>query len=480
MTVVVTGATGHVGANLVRALSDAGRQVRALVRKDLRPLEGLEVEQREADVLDKASLLAAFEGADVVFHLAGLISILESDEKLLNQTNVGGTRNVVEACLECKVKRLVYTSSIEALMLRGGPDPITESVPVEAGKLLSAYSRSKYAASLEVEEGIKKGLDAVIVHPTAVCGPNDFKPSLLGQSFIEFAMRRLPGLVPGGFDFVDVRDLATGLIAAADKGRSGEHYLLAGSFVSMADMADALEESTGVPRPRMTVPFWLALPVAAFTPLYYKLSHSRPRFTSQSLKMLKDCRRVDCAKAREELDYHPRSGKDGIKAAVEWFREKEMIHPVFVSKKDPAIVIFAAMFLFICILGGIQQLTLGGWLSTLVGLGALLVGTGYALLNWPVRYEITSQALKVRGGLVRWNIPLGSITKVRPSRNPISAPAWSYARLRVDYQKNNKNYFVLISPAEREAFLQKLAQATPGIEGTGDHLTKKLEGTADG
>ncbi len=480
MTVIVTGATGHIGANLVRALIEAGRPVRALVRKDLRPLDGLDVELRQADVLDKASLVAAFEGAEVVFHLAGLVSILERDHNLLNEINVGGTRNVVAACLECGVKRLVYTSSIEALMLPGGPDPITESVPVEAKRLLSAYSRSKHAAGLEVEAGIKKGLDAVIVHPTAVCGPYDFKPSLLGQSFIEFAMRRLPGFVPGGFDFVDVRDLAKGLISAADKGRCGEHYLLSGSFVSMADMAKALEESSGVPRPRLTIPFLLALPAAALTPLYYKLSHSRPRFTRQSLKMLKDCRRVSCAKAREELGYDPRPGDEGIRAAVEWFREKEMIHPVFISKKDPAIVIFACLFLFVCILGGIQQLTLGGWVSSLVGLGALLVGAGYSLLNWPVRYELTSQALTVRGGLVRWNIPLDSIIEVWPSRNPISAPAWSFARLRINYRKNGKNYFVLISPVEREVFLRKLAEASPGLVREGEHLTSKDEGTPDG
>jgi len=470
VAVVITGASGHIGANLVRALVDNGKSVRAVVREDTRSIEGLDVECVKADILDKASLLEAFEGAETVFHLAGFISILERDADRLEIINVEGTRNVVAACLEHKVKRLVYTSSIEALMIPDGPDPIDESVDVEREKLTSAYSRSKYSASLAVLEGVERGLDAVIVHPTAVVGPHDNKPSLFGKAIIDFAHLRLPGFVPGGFDFVDVRDVASGLIAAAEKGRCGERYLLAGSFLTLDKLASILHECTGAPRPRFTIPFWLTYLAALFTPMYYSLSRTRPRFTRQSMKMLDDGRRVSSEKAQKELGYEPHPGEEGVRGAVEWFAENDIIHPVFRSRKDPGIVVFFVAFVLLCVLGGIHQLSLGTLSSIAIGLGALATGLAYAWISWPVRYEITGKSLLVRGGPFRWDIPLEEIREVRPSRNPISAPSWSLKRLRVSYHKGEKSHFVLVSPARQEDFLDKLKSAATHLEIEGNRL----------
>jgi nucleoside-diphosphate-sugar epimerase len=475
LTVVVTGATGHVGANLVRALVEAGEDVRAIVRDYVKPLEGLEVEQVKADILSVDTLKQAFNGAEFVYHLAGYISILEYHAPDLNKINIEGTRNVVKACLDCKIKRLVYTSSIEALMQPGGPDPIDETDPSDPTKLPSAYSRSKWAASLEVLEGVKNGLDAVIVHPTAVVGPNDFKPSLLGQTFIEFAHRKLPAFVPGGFDFVDVRDLASGIIAAAKKGRSGERYLLSGSFVDLPSLASTLEESTGVARPRMIVPLWLAKFAARFTPLYYRNSKARPRFTTQSLKLLNDGRHVSCAKAKTELDYNPRPGLEAVRAAVGWFTENNYIRKIYRSKKDPGIVILVSLFVLVCLAGGIFELFhAAGW-NKLFGAAGLLVGILYFLISWPVAYELTPQMLLVRGGPFRWKIPLDTIKEVSPSRTPLSAPAWSWKRLQVRYLKNDKTAFVLISPKDHQVFMKNLAQLAPGLEMHDSRLVKAMK-----
>ncbi len=464
MTVVVTGASGHVGANLVRKLLALGESVRATVYRDQTALQGIDVECVSADLLDVDSLAAAFANADLVYHLAGLISILEFDSDRLQQINVEGTRNVIKACRQCGVKRLVYTSSIEALMWPDGPDPIDESEPPRPENLGSAYARTKWAATQEVVQAAGPGLETVVVHPTAVVGPFDFKPSLFGQTFIAHAHRRLPGMVPGGFDLVDVGDLVAGMVAAAQKGKSAERYILSGSFVSLAELAQSLEKSTGVRRPRLTFPFWLILLVARVTPWFYRFSKATPRFTVQSIKMLRDGRQVSSAKAGAELGYHPGPGLGGVQSAVTWFQETGKIHPVHLSKKSPGIVMAAVAFLLICLMGGIHQLFAGMGTDKIWGVAALGVGGFYAWLNRSVRYEITADALQVNSGPFRWLIPTAKIWQVRPSRNPIFAPAWSWQRLRVEYILAGKRNFVLISPHDQQAFLRDLAGVDPGLQ----------------
>ncbi len=318
MTVVVTGATGHIGANLVRALRRKNEKVRVTVRKDTRAVEGLDLERVRADVLDRESLVRAFKNARVVYHLAGHVSILE-DAKRLQAVNVDGTRNVVEACLKCKVGRLVHAGSIEALLRPGKSDPIDESVQPGSGDPTTIYGRTKARGEQVVRAGVLRGLDAVIVYPTAVVGPFDFKPSFFGQFFLDFGHRQTPALVPGGFDLVDVRDVVAGLLAAADKGRRGEGYLLSGGFLTVFQIAETIGECTGVPRPRLVVPYWLAYPAAVLAPWYYRLVGRHPRFTRMAVRMLHDGRKVSHEKARRELDYSPRPPREGIRAAVAWF-----------------------------------------------------------------------------------------------------------------------------------------------------------------
>ena len=190
---VVTGASGHVGANLVRALLARGQRVRALIHRDQRGLAGLDVERIEGDVGDLGSLQRAFAGADTVYHAAGMISLLRTEWRELQATNILGTRHVVEACRLAGVRRLVHFSSIHALVQEPLDVPVDESRPLVCavdGRRCPPYDRSKAVGELEIQEGLARGLDAIILHPTAIIGPYDFKPSHLGEVLLALAKRK--------------------------------------------------------------------------------------------------------------------------------------------------------------------------------------------------------------------------------------------------------------------------------------------------
>lgn len=324
MRVAVTGSSGHVGANLCRALLARGDHVRALVREDIRAIAGLSVERVKGDIFDRASLERAFEGAEIVYNLAAHIAIA-GDEDLLQRVNVAGARNVASACLRTGVRRLVHTSSVETLLYRGCRRPIDESNPPPPELLHNSYGRSKARGDREVHAAVDRGLDAVLVCPTAVIGPYDYKPSLFGQMFIDFALGRLPAMTEGGFDLVSVDDVARGMIAAAERGRTGEHYLLGGEWIEVASIARILEEETGVQRPRFSVPGWLGEVVGVFALPFYRLSGRRPRFTRMSIELLNSNFRIDSSKARRELGHAPRPPHQAIAAALQFFRDEGII-----------------------------------------------------------------------------------------------------------------------------------------------------------
>jgi dihydroflavonol-4-reductase len=218
---LVTGATGHIGNVLVRLLNQRGERVRAMIMpgEDPAPLTGLDVEIIEADVLDYSSLLKAFDGIDVVYHLAGIISILPGKDHMVHAVNVSGTRNVIQAARSSAVRRLVYTSSIHALQRVPEGILIDESVPFDVEHAISSYDSSKASASLSVLNAVQDGMDAVIVCPTGVIGPYDFRLSEMGQLILDCVEQKPMLYVDGAYDFVDVRDVAQGLILAGEKGR---------------------------------------------------------------------------------------------------------------------------------------------------------------------------------------------------------------------------------------------------------------------
>jgi dihydroflavonol-4-reductase len=326
MTVAITGATGHIGANLVRAFLDKGVSTRCLVHVNTRAIDGLNIEKVHVDVRDLDSLCRAFEGVDVVYHLAASISLSMADWPQLEEINVKGTRNVVEACLHTGVRRLVHFSSIHALVQKPFDVPVDESRPLVDSKRDPPYDRSKAAGEIEVRRGIEKGLDAVIIYPTAIFGPHDYQPSFFGDALIAIAQKKLPALVTGGFDWVDVRDVVRGAMLAEEKALTGERYLLSGHWVSMCDIAAVIGEITGVPTKKYVCPLWLAHVGVPFIKGISRINNRRPLYTSVSLRALKSNRYISHEKAKRELGYSPRPFRETLTDTLQWFTENGLLH----------------------------------------------------------------------------------------------------------------------------------------------------------
>jgi len=322
MVNLVTGATGHIGNVLARQLAERGEQVRALLFRgeDSAPLAGLPVEIVEGDVLDMDSLKHALHGVERVFHLAGIISIMPGRDKKVHRVNVEGTRNVLGAALEAGVKRLVYTSSIHAIQ-RIQTGIIDERVPFDTFNAVSAYDHSKAEASLNVLASVARGLDAVVVCPTGVIGPYDYRLSEMGRLIWDCARARPALYVDGAYDFVDVRDVADGIIRAAQNGRTGETYIFSGERVTVRGLLDLVREASGRQFPRFRVPFGLARFAALFTPFFYRWTRTKPRITSYSLETLRSNSWISHAKAARELGYQPRSLRESVADTVAWFNQ---------------------------------------------------------------------------------------------------------------------------------------------------------------
>jgi dihydroflavonol-4-reductase len=288
-------------------------------------LAGLDVERVAGDILYPRSFERAFAGAYTVYHLAGLISIRPWRTKALHAVNVLGTRNVVNACLQCGVHRMLYVSSVHALVEPPHGTAIMEEAGCDPNRTVGAYAKSKAQATREVLEAVGRGLDAVVVFPSGVIGPYDFNRSEMGQLILDFAQRKLPAYIDGAYDFVDVRDVAAGIIRAAEKGRTGEGYILSGEVVSVAQLMASLQEITGVRAPSVRLPRWVAMTAAVFSPLYYAVAGTKPRFTTYSLQVLASNCQISCEKARRELEYAARPIRESLADAVEWFHTHGML-----------------------------------------------------------------------------------------------------------------------------------------------------------
>ena len=322
--ILVTGATGHVGNVLVRQLLARGAQVRALVLpgEDAPSLQGLEVERVEGDVLDPTTLERAMDGVEVVYHLAGVISILPGSEDIMRRVNVEGVRNVVNAALKVGVRRLVHISSIHAFKRVPSGITLDETVPFAPDSPAGAYDRTKAEGTLAVLQAVRQGLDAVIVCPTGVIGPHDYLTSEMGQTILDFAKRKLHFLVDGAYDFVDVRDVAQGLILAREKGRPGEVYILSGARVKLVQLKKVVQEVVGVRSPAVVLPFGLAHLVATLSERFYRWTGATPRLTRYALRTVQESSDFRCDKARRELGYTPRPLRDSIADTLAWWRHR--------------------------------------------------------------------------------------------------------------------------------------------------------------
>ena len=324
MTTLVTGATGHIGNNLVRALLARQERVRVLCRRESSPtpLSGLDVERVEGDLRDAPSLARAVVGVERVYHVAAMISIRSGDREALWDANVAGTARLLAAARQAGVKRFVHTSSFGA-MGRNPNGPSSEEHALDPEEPATDYERSKAASELEVQREIERGLDACIVNPCATVGPFDFRPSLVGRTFVDFAHGKMKAYLPGAFDWVPMRDVVEGHLLAMDKGRQGQRYLLSGEVATLDQILDWLAEDTGRPRPRWRIPAGLMLAIsvpkdfveARFFPDKY------PRFNQHSIRLLTSGKYGSNQKARRELGLAPTPIRQAFRESVAWFRD---------------------------------------------------------------------------------------------------------------------------------------------------------------
>jgi dihydroflavonol-4-reductase len=328
MITAVTGATGHIGANLIRTLLKEKRQVRALIHNNRRGTEGLDIEIFQADICDPASLERAFTGVEVVYHLAATISLSMNDWPSVEPINVIGTRNVVEACLKCGVQRLVHFSSIHSMVQVPLNVPVNEHQPLVDGYNCPPYDRSKAAGEIEVRKGIEQGLDAVILNPTAILGPHDYQLSFLGEVLLSLAQGKLPALIEGGFDWVDVRDVVNAAIRAEKDAPLGAKYLLSGKWAPVKELAVITNSIWGTPVPRLVLPSWLARTGAPVMTLYNQLTGNRQLYSSVSIKALCECnKQISHERASRELGYKPRPLRDTLVDTFRWFQAVGLLEP---------------------------------------------------------------------------------------------------------------------------------------------------------
>jgi dihydroflavonol-4-reductase len=265
------------------------------------------------------------KGVDIVFHLAAKIAIDNKQKDLVYATNVTGTKNLVHSCRKQNVKKLIHFSSIHAL----DPLPLNKELNESRAYMKNpywVYENSKAEAEKIVLEAAKKGLHTVVLNPTAIIGPYDFRPSYLGKALIRIYKNQLPMLVPGGYDFVDVRDVVSGAIAASKKGRLGERYILSGRWIGLKDLSTEISEISGKKTPRAIAPLFLAKIGVPFMGLYAKLKNEQPLYTSNALEILKlSHRNISSKKAETELEYKTRSLVATLTDAFEWYKENGQV-----------------------------------------------------------------------------------------------------------------------------------------------------------
>jgi dihydroflavonol-4-reductase len=321
MDVLVTGATGFVGANLARLLVAEGYRVRVLARpaSSLRALEGCPVEVRRGDVLEPDSVARAITGCARVFHVAGDYRLWAPDPGEIYRNNVDGTRTVLEACARARVERVVYTSSIGTLGLPKDGEPSTETTPVRLEDMIGPYKRSKFLAERVAEEYAARGLPVVIVNPSAPFGPWDVKPTPTGQLVLDYLRGRMFATLDTGFNLVHVADVAHGHLLAASRGRVGEKYILGGENYSLTEIFRMLARITGIRAPRARMPHALIYLVALASEGLASATGQPPRVPLTGARMARKPMYVSADKAVQELGLLQTPVEQALRDAVDWF-----------------------------------------------------------------------------------------------------------------------------------------------------------------
>lgn len=323
MLAFVTGATGFVGSHVARVLAEQGAELRLLVRanSDLRNIQELKADRVVGDLRDAASLKKAMAGCSVVFHVAADYRLWVRDPDQMYRSNVEGTRAILDAARENQVRRVVYTSSVATMGFTSNGHLANEDSPVSLASMIGPYKRSKFMAEQIAIEAGRSGMDVVVVNPTTPVGERDIKPTPTGRIVVDFLKKKFPAYVDTGLNLVDVAECARGHLAALEKGRSGQRYILGGENLTLKQILDKLAAITGLPSPKIRVPYVLALATGVVDQVVTgHLLDREPRATIDAVRMGRKKMFVSSSKAEGDLGWKIVPVDGALRRAVEWFQ----------------------------------------------------------------------------------------------------------------------------------------------------------------
>jgi dihydroflavonol-4-reductase len=323
MLALITGATGFIGSHVARTLISQGADLRLLVRpsSDLRNIQELKAEHVTGDLREAASLKRAVSGCDVVFHVAADYRLWVRDPDEMYRSNVEGTRAILQAARESGVRRVVYTSSVATMGFTSNRHLADETSPVSMASMIGHYKRSKFMAEEIAIEAGRSGMDVVVVNPTTPVGERDIKPTPTGRIVVDFLKKKFPAYVDTGLNLVDVTECARGHLAALEKGRRGERYILGGENLTLKQILDKLAVITGLPSPSIRLPYVVALAAGVIDQVVTGHIRKRePRATIDAVRMGRKKMFVSSAKAEKELGWKTVPVDGALRRAVEWFQ----------------------------------------------------------------------------------------------------------------------------------------------------------------
>jgi len=323
VSILVTGATGFIGANLVRALLEAGRAVRVLVRpsSNTHNLHNLPIETVYGDLLDVSSLRRALNGCHTLYHVAAHYSLWTPDPKTLYTINVDGTANLFQTALDCGLEKVVYTSSVATIGLPPDGQPGDETMFLPLSQAIGHYKRSKVLAEQHAIAFCQQGLPVVIVNPSAPIGPWDVKPTPTGQIILDFLRRNMPAYLDTGLNLVDVRDVAKGHLLAAQHGKIGERYILGCRNMTLRDILQLLAQVSGLPAPKIRLPYGVALTAGYLSEALSWVTHKPPRVPLSGVRMARHPMYFSAHKAIRELGLPQSPIEQAVHLAVQWYRD---------------------------------------------------------------------------------------------------------------------------------------------------------------
>jgi len=324
MPIFLTGATGFLGSHVARVLAGQGASLRLLVRptSNLKNLEGLKAETVTGDLRDPASLEDSMSGCDTVFHVAADYRLWLRDPNEMYRSNVEGTRAILEAARKNGVRNVIYTSSVATIGFTRNGRPADEDSPVSLAEMIGHYKRSKFMAEQIALQAGRAGLRVITVNPTTPIGEQDVKPTPTGRIVVDFLKGKFPAYVETGLNLVDVRECARGHVAALEKGKSGERYILGGEDLTLKQILDRLGKISGLPSPKIKLPYFVAYIAGAVDQtINGSLLGREPRATVETVRMGKKKMWASSDKAERELGWKIVPAEDALRRAVKWFQE---------------------------------------------------------------------------------------------------------------------------------------------------------------